>query len=156
MTLTTATRKLSNWFCRCRGAAAVEFALIVPVFLILLAGMVEIGFAAYQAMQVQDAAEAGALYAAKYGWDPTGIANAVVNATGAKGLAATPAPAEFCGCPVSGGGITTVTCTSTCTGGTPPGVYISVGASLPHETILPDLNLPIPATLTGHATIRVQ
>lgn len=152
----SAIRTLDKWRHGRRGAAAIEFALISPVFLVLLVGMVEVGFAAYQAMQAQDAAEAGALYAAKYGWDPTGITNAVLNATSASGLTASPAPAEFCGCPASGSGITTVNCNSTCPGGSPPGLYISVSASLPHETILPYLNLPIPAVLTAHATVRTQ
>jgi Flp pilus assembly protein TadG len=138
-----------------RGTAAVEFALAMPMFLILLLGLVEVGFGTYQAMQVQDAAEAGALYVSKNGWNPSGIAAAVVNATGATGLTATPAAVEFCGCPTSTG-ISPVVCTSTCTGGVTPGTYVKVSAALPHQTILAYPGLPLPATLTGQSTIRLQ
>jgi Flp pilus assembly protein TadG len=137
------------------GSAAIEFAIIAPVLLILLAGLVEIGFATREAMQVQDAAEAGAGYAIRNGWNSAAISAAVVNATGATGVTASPAPAQFCGCP-GAAGITTVLCNATCTGGTTPGSYVRVSASIAHIAILGNLGLPIPATLTGHATVRLQ
>lgn len=137
------------------GSAAIEFGLILPVLLILLAGLVEIGFAVREAMQVQDAAEAGAAYAIKYGWNSVAISAAVVNATGATGITASPAPVQFCGCPAAGG-VTTVLCTATCTGGVAPGTYVRVSASITHSAILDNLSLPIPTTLTGHATVRLQ
>jgi Flp pilus assembly protein TadG len=143
-----------RWSSR-RGTAAIEFALASPVFVILLLGLVEVGFGAYQAMQAQDAAEAGALYAAKYGWNPTGISAAVVNATGATGMTATPAPTEFCGCPAVTG-LTAVLCTTTCAGGNKPGVYVQINAALPHPVILPFPGLPLPTTLTGQSIIRLQ
>lgn len=139
----------------CRGVAALEFGIIAPVLLILLVGVIELGFAVHQAMQVQDAAEAGALYAGKYGWKPAEISAAVVNATGAGNITASPAPVLFCGCP-STNGIATVVCTATCPSGGPAAQYVRVSASQPHEAILTFLNLPIPDTLTGHATVRVQ
>ncbi len=145
---------LRKWPTRHRGTAAIEFALAAPLFVILLLGVVDVGFAAYQAMQVQDAAEAGALYAAINGWNPTGIEAAVVNATGASGMTA-PAPTEFCGCP-STTGVTTVACTATCAGGAKPGVYVQINAALPHTNILSYPGLPLPATLTGQSTIRLQ
>ena len=137
-----------------RGTAAIEFALAAPLFLALILGVVEIGFGAYQAMQTQDAAEAGALYAAKHGWDSTAISAAVVNATGASGMTASPAPSEFCGCPATTG-VTVVACTATCTGGTAPGVYVQVNATLPHSTILPGLS-SLPSSFTFQSTIRIQ
>jgi Flp pilus assembly protein TadG len=138
-----------------RGSAAIEFAIISPVLLIMLAGLVEIGFATREAMQVQDAAEAGAGYAIKYGWDSAAISASVVNATGASGVTASPAPVQFCGCP-SAAGITTALCTATCPDGSAPGSYVRVSASITHTAILSNLGLPIPATLTGHATVRLQ
>jgi Flp pilus assembly protein TadG len=78
---------------------AIEFALIVPVLLMLLVGVVEVGHGVYQAMQVMDAAEAGGLYVAKHGWNSAAITAAVVNATGESGMTASPAPSQFCGCP---------------------------------------------------------
>lgn len=138
-----------------RGSAAIEFAIIAPVLLILLVGIVELGLGIRQAMQVQDAAEAGALYAGKYGWDAAGIAAAVVNATDASGVTASPAPVQFCGCPGTGG-ITTVDCGSQCPDGSSAEQYVRVSASMPHTELLTGLGLPIPSMLTAHATVRVQ
>ena len=75
--------------------AAIEFALLSPLLVLLLIGLVEVGFASYEAMQAQNAAEAGALYAARHGWDSAGIQAAVVNATGSSDVTATPAPQSF-------------------------------------------------------------
>jgi Flp pilus assembly protein TadG len=141
--------------CASAGSAAIEVGLMMPVLLVLLAGLVEVGFAVREAMQVQAAAEAGAGYAIKNGWDSAAISNAVANATGATGISASPAPVQFCGCP-GAGSVTAVLCTVKCTGGTAPGVYVQVNASQPHATILANLHLPIPAKFTAHATVRLQ
>lgn len=137
------------------GSAAIEFGIIAPLLLLLLVGVVELGFGVHQAMQVQDAAEAGALYAGKHGWDQGGIAAAVVNATGAKDVTADPAPTLFCGCP-SVSGIAEVTCSDTCPDGSGPGRYVRVSAAIPHTAILVGLLVPLPDTLRGQAVVRVQ
>ncbi len=141
-----------------KGTAAVEFALISPLLLILLTGIVEIGMAGYQAMQAQAAVEAGALYAAQNGaGDLAAIGQAVVNATGTSGLTATPAPVAFCGCPTASGVVSqNADCTTPCAGGTAPGHYVRVSAAVPHQTIMPFLTLPLPASLTAQSTVRVQ
>lgn len=140
---------------RTRGTAAIEFALIAPFLLIALIGVLELSFAIREAMIVQDAAEAGAVYAERYGWDQAAIASAVVQATDAKNLTADPAPFLFCGCP-SDGGITAISCDSFCPDDSSPGEYARISASIPHTAILTSLGLPIPAVLTGHAVTRVQ
>jgi Flp pilus assembly pilin Flp len=137
------------------GSAAIEFGLIAPVLLILLIGLVELGFAVHQAMQVQAAAEAGAIYAGRYGWDQSGIASAVEHATGADNVTADPAPTLFCGCP-DAGGVAAAACDVQCPDGNWPGRYARISASMPHVPILTGLGLPIPAVLTGHAVVRVQ
>lgn len=137
------------------GSAAIEFALFVPIFLVLLLGVVEVGYAMYEAMQVYSAVEAGMLYAAKNGFDATGIAAAVANATGTEGITATPAPAQFCGCP-SAGGVITADCGTPCADGNPSGYYVRINAALNHETILPYPGLPLPSTLTAQSIIRLN
>lgn len=148
------SRLLRQWRDR-RGSAAIEFGIIAPVLLIMLVGVIELGFAVHESMQVQDAAEAGALYAGKHGWKPAEISAAVVSATGADNITASPAPVQFCGCPGTGG-IAEVACDASCPSGDPVEVYVRVSASMPHSAILSALGLPIPDTLTGHATVRVQ
>jgi hypothetical protein len=137
------------------GTAAIEFALFVPLLLILLMGVVEVGLAVHQAMQVSNSAEAGMLYAAKNGFDPAGIAAAVANATGTQGIAAVPAPAQFCGCPTAGG-VSPVECGATCADGSLSGAYIRISATLNHQTILPYPGLPLPNTLTAQSILRLH
>jgi len=138
-----------------RGTAAIEFALIAPLFIVIVIEITELGFAAYQAQQVQSAVEAGMLYAAKRGWDANGVTQAILSATDATGLSATPAPAEFCGCPETAS-IAPADCSVQCADGSPVGQYVQVSAALPRQSILPAGALPLPDTLSARATVRVR
>lgn len=140
-----------------RGSAAIELVLVLPLLLIMLSGIVEIGLAAMQAIRAQSAAEAGAIYATAHGvGDLTAIQSAVLNATGVPGVTA-PAPVVYCGCPVASG-ITAQgsDCSTICLDGKVPGKYVTITATVPHATVLPFLNLPLPAQFTGTAVVRVQ
>ena len=133
--------------------------LFIPFLLILLTGTVELGFLMYEAMQVNNAVEAGALYAAANGFNAASITSAVTNAsvlpTGLNALTATPAPTQFCGCPSAAalelGG---PPCSATACSGSPAGTYVQVNASLTHTIIIP--NPWVPATLTATAVIRTN
>jgi Flp pilus assembly protein TadG len=139
------------------GSAAIEFGLFIPILLILLTGTVEVGRAMYEAMQVNNAVEAGMLYAAKNGYDAGGIATAVQQATGTEGITATPAPTLFCGCPSASGVIRTdCNSPSLCVDGNPAGQYVQISAALDHQTILPYLGLPLPTTLTAQSIVRLH
>jgi len=133
----------------------VEFALFSPVLLVLLVGVIELGDGVFESMQVQNAAEAGALYVAKHGWNSAGISAAVVGATGVTGITASPAPSQFCGCPAVGG-ITTALCTATCSNGTAASSYVQINATLAHQTILTYPGITLPTTVTGLAIVRVN
>ncbi len=134
------------------GTAAVEFGLFLPLFVILLVGLVEIGFAMFGSMQVYSAVEAGALYASRNGWNAAGISSAVVNSTNVSGVAASPAPTQFCGCPALSG-ITVATCGTTCAGGDAVSQYIRINATLTRTTILTS-GFGLPATLTAQSIVR--
>jgi Flp pilus assembly protein TadG len=47
------------------GAAAIEMALIMPLFILMLSGLCDLGFGAFYSMQVAAAAAAGGRYAAE-------------------------------------------------------------------------------------------
>ncbi len=148
-----------------RGVAMVEFALALPILVLLLVGLVDLGLGAYQMMEVSASAEAGAQYATRNPWNPTAIAAAVVGATTTSGISATPVPSQMCGCP-DGGTIAevatwdpiTAKCVPavTCASGTAPGVYAKVSAQLIYHTVLPYPELPNPLTLTSRAYRRLK
>lgn len=136
------------------GVSAVEFAFIAPLLLLLLICTVDLGFGFYRKMQVENAAQAGAQYAALKGFDQTAIQNAVRQATSFAGIEATPSPNEFCGCP-SSTGVAIVVCSSTCSGAA-PGVYVQVSAQGLYETMLIYPLLPENYTFVAQATVRVH
>ncbi len=137
------------------GTAAIEFGIAMPMLLVLLIGLTEVGLAVYQAMQVQDAAEAGAMYASQHPTDTAGITAAVVNATSTAGISASPVPVTFCGCP-STAGIAAGNCTSACANGNAQGYYMTISAQLTHTAILQFPGFPNPLVLKRSSTVRTQ
>ena len=55
-----------------RGQELLEFALILPIFLILAFGIIDLGFAAYSYSSLQSAAREGARYAIVHACDDAG------------------------------------------------------------------------------------
>ncbi len=153
------------------GTAAIEFALFLPLLLLLLTGIVELGFSAYEAMQVNNAVDAGAIYAAANAANTfsatTTAAATVAGATlpsGLNTLTATPAPTQFCGCPSAAGSVSNLgasppVCATTfptaCSGSTPAGTYVKVNASLNHMVMFPT-TWGLPTTFTATAVIRTN
>jgi Flp pilus assembly protein TadG len=120
------THTLRRW--RDRGAAAVEFALCVPVLIILIFGSIEFGLAVNARTQVGNAAREGVRVASlTANGDTTSSAqvqtaalNAVSNISGTKTVTvtcATPAGAAcVIGASTNGGNVATVTVSISYTG----------------------------------------
>jgi len=136
------------------GATAIEFAIIGPALVLMMACTIDLGMGIYRKMQVQNAAQAGAEYAIAHGFTAS-IANAVTNATSFSGIAASPAPSEFCGCP-SSTGVTSVTCSSTCSSGAAAGTYVMVSAQGTYNTILSYPLIPNSFVFAAQSTVRIQ
>jgi len=148
------------------GLAALEFALLLPFFALLLAFMIDAGGAISARTQVQNAAQAGARYAQVYGWNATAIAAAVTSASSLANISALPAAQLLCGCP-TGSAITflALNCTTAvpantyCAGVTPaekPGRYIVVGAQYSYSAPLAFAVWPSVQVLTATATTRLD
>lgn len=137
------------------GAAAVEAALLFPILLLLVAGLIDLSLGALASMQVKSAADAGARYASRNAWNVGAISAAVTSATGASGIAATPAPSQFCACP-TGGTLTPNSCSSACPNGTQPGLYGRVNAQKVYTPFMRVVGLPPSITLTGQSVVRLQ
>jgi Flp pilus assembly protein TadG len=151
-------RSLLRWlFAICRatgGVSAVEFALTAPIVALVVVQLVDIGLAAYRQQQVQNAAQAGARYAAMHGWNSTAIESAVAAATGLAMITATPAPRESCGCP-SGSGVVTASCGTTCSDGAAAGTYVTVSAQAAYSPITRYSVLGSSVTLTAQSVVRI-
>jgi len=105
------------WFKSERGASLVEMSLIVPFLGLLLLGVIDFGRAFYLSIEVQNAAEAGALYGSQNPTDTTGIESAAttdapdvsgMTVTTSSGcecndgtLSASPCPTPAPACPVN-------------------------------------------------------
>ena len=134
------------------GSAAIELAIVAPMLLTLLGGVIDVGFGLQEAMLAQNAVEAGALYAATHGWNAAGIEAAVVAAAPNSGVVAKPPPRQFCGC-ADVAGITATACGAHCHGGAVAASYAEIGTSLAHWRIIPfDF---MPDTLTGRSVVRL-
>lgn len=129
------------------GSSAVEFALLAPMFVALMIGVIEIGLSVRTALQARQAAAAGAAYASKHLYDATAITAAAKAATARTGVTVT--PALQCGCPISTGFSTT--CAGTCTDGNPARNYAVVTVSIPRRSLFSG-RFGLPANMSATAT----
>jgi Flp pilus assembly protein TadG len=134
-----------------RGGAAVEFALVAPVLLLITAGAVDGARLITQGMQVNAAAQAGADYVQRHGWNEAGVRSAVATATG---LASTldPAPRQFLGCVVNGA--VAETAGTTCASGRAAGRYVLISTRRAFSPLMPWPQMVVPQSLRGQATVR--
>jgi hypothetical protein len=118
-----------------RGTVAARFAILGAVFSATLIVGGDIGLAWYRDMQVEDAAQAGAKFAAVHGFNSVAIKAVVTDAAPTGGVAANPDPMEFCGCPDADGFLVAV-CGTHCMDGTKVSRYAKVSASRSHSTVV--------------------
>lgn len=137
------------------GVAAIEFAMVVPLMILMVVAAADIGMGYYTKMQVEDSTQVGAEWAMKNGFDAVAISNAVTSATNASGINVSPSPVQFCGC-ANGSSISTATCGSTCPGGALSGTYLTVSAQKTYSTIINYGFFPSSYNFTSQSTVRLQ
>ncbi len=143
-----------------RGVAAIEFAAVAMVLVIMMIGTADFGMGFYRKMQVQNAAQAGAQYAMVHEFSVSSISSiqtAVMSATAFSGIAASPTPVQFDGCP-SNTGVTSPDINSKCPDGSTAGTYVTVSAQNIYHTVLPFplLGIPDSFTFTAQSTVRIK
>ena len=138
-----------------RGAVALEFGLLIPVLSTIVVGVTDLSIGFARKMAVQEAAEAGAQYAALHGYSSGAISTAITSATNLAGVTATPAPTSSCGC-ASGTTIAAATCGSTCASGQKAATYVTSSAQYSYSMILNYPGLSNPVTLSAATTNRIQ
>jgi len=136
-----------------RGSSLVEFALIMPVLLILLAGVLDYSQALSKATAVANAARIGAQFGSSSTANTTntaGIRAAAINsAPSFSGLTVT--SAQSCQC--SGG--SAVSCTGSCGTGTLR-MYVQVTVTATSSSIFTYSGLPFTGNVSAQATMRAQ
>lgn len=155
----------TNWFKvfkREDGVALVEFAVIMPMLIMLLLGLVELGRLTYYCILVGNSARAGAAYGAQsdsYANDTTGMQNTAV--ADAQGLSAISASAtQVCSC-WSGTTSSSISCTTDVNTACATGnrvVYASVTVTGVFHPLFSYSSLGLPATwtITRTAQLRVS
>src|SRR5580692_4264256 len=127
-----------------KGQAFVELALVLPIFILLLVGAVEIGRLAYASIEVSNAARAGVAYAAQNHTTAQDATNIQLAATSdAPNLTTiTATPTYSCSCESTAGVFTAPgSCTgiSTAAGSCPSPsrivLYVQVTTSAPMNTM---------------------
>ena len=135
------------------GNAAVEFALLVPVLILLVAGLVDFGRAYFTRMELENAARAGAQYGILHGSDDLAtIRDAVRQASEVPTADLTVNASTFCACP---DGTAQNRTTGDC-GGFKPGTYITISAQTAFVPVFPFAGSSRPATITGTALVRMK
>ena len=138
-----------------RGGLLLESALMLPVLLILTFGMVDFARVFRTGIVVSNAAETGALYGSASvanSSNYTAMQNAAIaDANGLSGFTAT--GSSFCTCTAGG---TSVSCSSTCSGGGAVMIYVQVQASAPFSTWFPYPGVPSSTTVNSTVVLRAQ
>lgn len=133
--------------------ATVEFALVAPLILLLLAGVLDFGRLLRTSISVADAARAGAQFGSL----------STINATNTSGMqaAATNAASDVSGmtvtavrsCQCSGGAA--VSCSGSCSGGNML-IYVQVTAHASCDPVFRYPGLSFSGTVSSTATMRAQ
>lgn len=160
-------RRLGN-----EGVVAIEFAIFATIFLIILAGTVDVGILMYTASQLDAAVSAGAQYAednaALVASNPSGLSGSI--ATLVESLNGTnSAPVNVnngndstgCYCPTgtptknwSWG--STQTCGAACTGGGIAGQFVTIIAKQNVSPLFPTFGFVQNGTLSRSAVVETQ
>jgi Flp pilus assembly protein TadG len=139
------------------GQALVELALTFPIFILLLVGAAEFGRLAYAAIEVSNAARAGASYGSLTHITAADFPNiklmATKDAANLTGVVAT--AADFCQCSTGG----TITCSSALIACPSPAriiEYVQVNTTATVGPLFHYPGLPHTFTVTGQAIMRVE
>lgn len=136
------------------GVAAIEFAVIAGMLVMMLVLLTDLGLGVSAKIEVENAAQYGAQYAFNNGYDANAIQSAVQDSSSLGNLNVT--PASFCGCP-GGSGVTPQTdCGAPCGDGSLPGQFVSVSVTHTYVPVVPYPGLQTGYTLSSQSTVRLK
>jgi Flp pilus assembly protein TadG len=136
----------------CEGSSLVEFSLVFPLFLVMVAGAVDFGKAYGTAIDLSAAAQAGAHYGAQ---NPTDLHGMVVaSQVGAPNLAGLTASATY-GCECRDGSSAVAMCTTVPSCADNYVNYVDVTTTAPFTPIMALPGVFSPGTLRSESRMRV-
>ncbi len=163
-------RSISAW--ESSGAAAVEFALFVPFFMLVIAGTFNLWYLTYTASELTAAVSAGSLYAANnaalVSTSPTAlqsnIQTIVANINGPSWAVSTVnvnnGEGTQCYCPTGGPGNwnwgAATACGSPCTSGGVAGQFVTIMASRTLSSLFPNFGLTYSGTISRSALVETK
>lgn len=139
-----------------RGTAALEFALVMPVLLLLLGGLVEFGWAVWSDSALCNAVSQASYYGFLTG---SGVSTSSLVAIAEKAsalsdvTATASTPACYCASGTPATPSPATSCTTACADGTYPGTYTTIVAQYSVPTFLPLFPSP---TITESAMVRLK
>lgn len=134
------------------GVAAVEFAFVLPILALLLAGLIDFSRLSSQRMQVRAAAQSGANYVLRAGWDEAAVRQSITGSTSLS-ISADPAPRLVRGC-LSAAEIVETT-SETCPSGAKSGAYVIASARASFSPLMPWIGIGVPNMISASAFARV-
>jgi hypothetical protein len=132
-----------------RGNVLVEFALALPVIVLLLVGVFEYGSATARKMSLTSAARSGVEHALR-GGDASAVAETVRRAAGGDAEQLSVTTSQFCECDGAA-----ASCGTACESGSLQQGFMRVRVSEPFTPLLPSFGLPYPTSVAGEATFRL-
>ena len=134
------------------GSVAVSTALVAPVLILMIAGVVDLGRATYDATSLAGAVRAGAQYALRAPNDNARIKQVVEAASTLSSSSVTVTTAQFCECPDG----SSSPCTASICGSAVMRKFVTVSATRPFSKIMPSSAIVVPSTLSAQAVVRTQ
>jgi Flp pilus assembly protein TadG len=142
------------------GVAAVEFAVTFSLLLVLLGGITDFGLVLRARSRVANAVAQGVQYAYLHPVDVTAsqIQDVIQkSSTVANVVAVVSDPACYCITGTTTMALTATACGSTCADGSKPGTYVTITATYPYQSILPNFtHMLASASLSETATVRFK
>lgn len=137
---------------RCEQASnLVEVSLLLPLLLVMVAGVVDLGRALYYSDVLASAASAGAIYGSQAPTDITGMEN-TVNNDAAEVPQVTAAASYGCECQDGTGKSVSCSASPSCSSGVV--YYVTVTASSEFKPLVPWPGIPSSFTLSSSSTMR--
>jgi len=132
---------------RChQGVAAIEFALIAPVILVMMIGATDYGLAAINKITLTSAVRSGVQIVLGGNTNTATIRQAVVDASSLGLALSNVSTAQFCECADG----TTLTCGGTCGDGSKTRYFLQITADHLYQPVL----LQTPIALSATSTVR--